>query len=1309
MNEAGSVTREEKPKGRWWRRILLGFGIFILLLLAFHRPLLHAVIRIAAVKVAAKQHIDLSLDVGGTILTSLSLENIHASPDGKGPSPVEKIDIELVRVNYDLIGFARGGLQNLLKSYELKNANLVVRPVAGTPSQKQDLGSTLSGIFQIPALYTDHIHVENLSLALEQAGGELALKGLTLTLDTDAPGVFKVERLQVPQFRTWENLAAETSYTNRDLIISHLNLDEDVQLDKIEMDASRRLEKINRLGLGAHLFGGVADFSLFLHEIGKNQAEMKVDTTVSNISTQKLGAYLHKESLPAAMFKSLTLSVEGDPNVPASLTGNVAAEIDDIIQGAIRVDSVKTSLVATESVLTVKSAEVRMGRDTVTLDARCDLPKKWDDPGAAALDGKLAVDAPDLSRFSPQVTAGAVSANGTFGLHDRKFSADITASGKGLAAAKAEVATLGVRAVVSKEMPAPSANPRAANQPAAPFFEGLRSEIEASTGEIRYPGYAIDSIAAKVTSKDEHVQLESAEIKRETSDILAHGSATLPADGKFATMPVQADFTLAIPNVAEFNAEPKTKGVNASVNGSGSVRSENGVYNGTLKLKAAKLAFEDFAADGVDIDAAVVDNVAEIKTFRLALNPTDQVSASGKAGIQQPFKYDGRLQMNIRNLAAFNSILKAGGVKEPIAGALNIAWQGSGEAGPQHHSGHGEVRLQGGEFGAVKPIEVEIAGDYTPEIINFPTVHLSTNQGDFKAGIDLKNSELRIHDILLQQGKTGLLSGSISVPLDLRTPKNVDSIIPQNGAVAVNLVSKDINIETLLKPPTGDAPAKGLITTTITASGSLDQLAAGVQVQGRGLQAKAAAKLAPATLDLTLALKSDRLTLNGTLRQPKISPLIVAGSLPFPVKKLLKDKKIDEQSPVQLSVKLEQSSVGFVSDLVPALRFVDGHMSIDAGVGGTLAHPTLTGAVLLDLPAIRFLEQNLPAISGFKGDIRLAGNRVTINRLGGDISGGPFNLAGTLQFAKLTEPLQAVANLKVTTASALLLRNDTITMRADTDISITGPLAKAHVAGTVGITKSKFFREIDILPLQLPGRPAPKPPAAPTTVSFPTPPLRDWTFDIAIKSKDPFLIRGNLANGAASIDLKLGGSGLQPTLTGSVRIDNFVASLPFSKLNITSGYVYFSEDNPFVPTLDIQGTSEMRDYNINVYISGSASNPQTVLSSEPPLPQEDIVSLLATGATTQELTGSGGGDVLAGRAAALLFQKLYRKVFKKKDASENESLSDRIQVDAGGVDPRTGKQELTTTLKLNDQFQLVGGLDVQGYLRGEVRYLIRFR
>src|SRR5256885_8928979 len=48
---------------------------------------------------------------------------------------------------------------------------------------------------------------------------------------------------------------------------------------------------------------------------------------------------------------------------------------------------------------------------------------------------------------------------------------------------------------------------------------------------------------------------------------------------------------------------------------------------------------------------------------------------------------------------------------------------------------------------------------------------------------------------------------------------------------------------------------------------------------------------------------------------------------------------------------------------------------------------------------------------------------------------------------------------------------------------------------------------------------------------------------VTIKTKDPFLIRGNLADGGAITDLHLTGTGLHPDLQGWVRLNNVDATL----------------------------------------------------------------------------------------------------------------------------------------------------------------------
>jgi autotransporter translocation and assembly factor TamB len=142
------------------------------------------------------------------------------------------------------------------------------------------------------------------------------------------------------------------------------------------------------------------------------------------------------------------------------------------------------------------------------------------------------------------------------------------------------------------------------------------------------------------------------------------------------------------------------------------------------------------------------------------------------------------------------------------------------------------------------------------------------------------------------------------------------------------------------------------------------------------------------------------------------------------------------------------------------------------------------------------------------------------------------------------------------------------------------------------------------------------------------------------------------------------------------------------------------------PKIDLHGTSVIRDYTIHVYIYGTTLAPQAIFTSEPPLPQEEVISLLATGTTRAELTGNN--NVLAGRAGMLLVQQLYRKVFKKGQATQPNSIFDRLDVDVGQVDPRTGQRQAGARLKINDHFVLVGDVDVAGGYRGQLKYLIRF-
>jgi len=405
------------------------------------------------------------------------------------------------------------------------------------------------------------------------------------------------------------------------------------------------------------------------------------------------------------------------------------------------------------------------------------------------------------------------------------------------------------------------------------------------------------------------------------------------------------------------------------------------------------------------------------------------------------------------------------------------------------------------------------------------------------------------------------------------------------------------------------------------------------------------------------------------------------------------------------TVKLPPSPAGLFAPLLPGVRLLEGRLSIDASATGTLEKPVFNGGVALDLTAIRFRSADLPGINNLKGDLRFAGNELTFQRCTGDVAGGPFSVTGRVRLDPMTDP---VLELRLQSQGTLLARNDTLTLRADSDLRLTGPYDQAVLSGKIGVTKSRFFREIDILPIGLPGRPVPKPANGWFDLSIDTPPFRNWSYDVAIQTVEPFAVKGNLANGSLEGDLHLGGTGLAPTLEGTAHIENFVASLPFSRLTVDRGALYFSGNASLNPSLDIHGFSRIRDYNVNVYLYGTASEPQTLFTSEPSLPQEEVIALLATGATTREFAQNN--QAFAGRAAVILFQDIYRKIFPRRPPPENTANPmDRFSLDVGGVDPRTGRQELMGKFKLSNEYQIGAGVDMQGDVRMQLQYLIRFR
>jgi hypothetical protein len=1295
----GKPTR----KRRRTHRARNAFLILLALLLVFHRPLLIALVHAIAIKVAATQNVRLSLDVGGSVLTDVSLRNIRAVPSGDGPTPVVDISIDELTVHYSIPGLIHNGISGFLNSYALRNATIVVKPVAGTSEQKSNLASTLHDLIQQLALLSNQIDLENVSLVAQVPDGEFAMKGLNLFLDPVLPGSLDIALLQVPKVRTWHDLHATGTYANRDLILNGLALDPQIVIRRLEIDASQRAQGINRIDVHGEVFGGTATFSLLVTELpGKhrnnvNNATAQLDSTLSSVSIERLSQYFNSPAPAIGIVSSASVHLIGDPNTPSGWTGALTTDIGSVHVAGEVMDKAGVRLDISKGWATFSST-LFSGSNAVTLQGDGKLPDSLEGFAGTAITGWLDISGADLPHFSAQLQSGRIAVDGAFDLRNNTLRANLNLKASDVSGDILDLSEAEVKAEITKSLPTAA---QSGTGPQAAPFVGLQTQLDTHVTDLRAGAYAIDSADIGVTTRDALVNVENLAVRRANNVLTATGTYTMPGDmASWTTAPTNLAFSLSAPSLAAFNAEPNLTGPDGQASVAGVLINGPDGYGGKITANVTALRMQDFTAQGLTLDVSIAKSLATINTLTFALNPTDGFSATGHVGLQSPYSYDGTLQAQARDLSKFNALLSS--IKPGLAGALNLNWSGKGDLSTLRSTGALQLSVTNAKVQTVQAINVAVSGTYSPDQLTFPTFNVTSSLGGVSAIIAARQDVLTVNQIALSQGGKPVLTGNVTIPLDLHTPAQPDTLIPPNGPIFADLVSSNIAIDGFF--PKGQAPATGTAKATITARGSIDQPNVRVIVAGRGLQAKAAAALAPATLDADCTLLGSQLSLKARLAQPSFSPVEVAGTIPFSLKQILHNHQIDPNSPVQLSVRVPSSSLGVIPRIVPAARYVQGTAQASVDIAGTIAKPALNGSAQLDVAAVRLANPDMPSVDGFRGDLRFAGNQLTLAQFGGNLSGGRFDVTGGVTFSNLTNPL---INLHFVSHGDLVMRNESVTVRTDSDIRVNGPLAAASVTGNIGITKSRFFKEIEILPLDLPGRPAPKPPAMPTTSpSITVPPLSNWKFALKIQTKDPFIIHGNLANGEALIDLNLGGTGRAPTLDGTVRIENFAASLPFSTLNITNGFVYFTKDDPFIPHLNIQASSNLQDYNINVYIYGTAQDPKTVMSSEPPLPQADIVSLLATGATAANLNSGTG---LAGRAAVLLAQQLYHKIFKAKPPSDNESFASRFKVDVGGVDPRTGQQEISSSFKVSRTLYLIAEIDVGGDLRGMIRYLIRFK
>ncbi len=302
---------------------------------------------------------------------------------------------------------------------------------------------------------------------------------------------------------------------------------------------------------------------------------------------------------------------------------------------------------------------------------------------------------------------------------------------------------------------------------------------------------------------------------------------------------------------------------------------------------------------------------------------------------------------------------------------------------------------------------------------------------------------------------------------------------------------------------------------------------------------------------------------------------------------------------------------------------VAGKVAIDGGVTGTLAAPraqgaaTLTGGSFTDpLNGIR--------LTGIEGRVTGRGDSLVVERLtAATRNGGRISVTGRValepdfpgQFHVLADRAELVSSPLMTAVSSL-------------DLTLAGPLARTpRISGRVDIAS------IDVaVPDRLPAtvRPLPgvrhvnTPPEARARLAQragprvaaasgrrskkPALPF-DATLDVAVDAPSRIFVRGRGIDAELGGALRVTGTSLAPNAVGAFAMRRGRLDLVGQRLDFSRGRVSFA-GSLTTPDLDFAAETKAGDVTARVAVTGPADAPQFALTSDPVLPQDEILSRL---------------------------------------------------------------------------------------------------
>jgi len=330
-----------------------------------------------------------------------------------------------------------------------------------------------------------------------------------------------------------------------------------------------------------------------------------------------------------------------------------------------------------------------------------------------------------------------------------------------------------------------------------------------------------------------------------------------------------------------------------------------------------------------------------------------------------------------------------------------------------------------------------------------------------------------------------------------------------------------------------------------------------------------------------------------------------------------------------------------------------GRLVAEVKLAGTLGRPAIAGTVRLDGGAYEGAATGT-VLRNINGEIRFSGDSATLAALSAD-DGGTGRLTGS-GTARLTGDGVATDGMTVVFDRFAALRHPSADIVVSGPLTASGTLAAPRLAGKLTVDSGEIRIPerfaADVVELNVVEINGPKDDAAAKTDAA-EPSLAQSlpvALDIAVAVPGRTFVRGRGLDSEWQGNLTVKGTSRTPVFGGKLAVVRGTFAFAGKTFVVKEGSVFFPEGGAVEPEIAARAEAQLSGLVARIDISGTVSKPAIGVSSEPALPQEDVLAHILFGRKAGELSALQAAQLaqsaatLSGKGGAGIVDKVRQAV-----------------------------------------------------------------